>query len=133
LDDQTHREFVYRPSQLHERRQLFIGVHNETLKYACTAPKQLRKKFHIFVKCRPSKSLDTSCEEKSSSPRLRLERFLLVRRLKSIARRSSRHGGSGDFLSMMDEAMTMTPIVLVLIIVLFGFDSTRQGQDTTAT
>jgi hypothetical protein len=55
-----------------------------------------------------------------------LEPFLLVRRLKSIARCSSRHGRFGDFLSMIEEAMSVTPIVFVLIIVLFGFDSTRQ-------
>jgi hypothetical protein len=29
---------------------------------------------------------------------------------------------------MMEEAMSVTPIVFVLIIVLFGFDSTRQGK-----
>jgi hypothetical protein len=30
LRDQTHREFVYRPLQFHERSQLFIRAHNET-------------------------------------------------------------------------------------------------------
>ena len=55
-----------------------------------------------------------------------MELFLLVRRLKSIARCSSGYGGFGDFLSMMKEAMSTTLIVFVLIIVLFGFDSTRQ-------
>jgi len=29
LGDQTHRELVYRPFQLHKRRPLFIGTHNE--------------------------------------------------------------------------------------------------------
>jgi hypothetical protein len=65
-------------------------------------------------------------EDKSNRPRLALGLFLLARRLKSIARCSSRYGGFGDFLSMMEEAMSVTPIVFVLIIVLFGFDSTRQ-------
>jgi len=36
------------------------------------------------------------------------------------------YDGFGDFLSMMEEAMSTTLIVFVLIIVLFGFDSTRQ-------
>jgi hypothetical protein len=66
-------------------------------------------------------------EDKSNRPRLRLGLFLLLRRVESIARCSSRHGGFGDFLSMMEEeAMSVTPIVFILIIVLFGFDSTRQ-------
>jgi hypothetical protein len=30
LRDQIHLEFVYRPLQFHERRQFFIGTHNET-------------------------------------------------------------------------------------------------------
>jgi hypothetical protein len=68
-------------------------------------------------------------EHKSNCPKLGLELFLLVRRLKSIARCSSRHGGFGDFLSLMEEAMSITLIVFVLIIVLFGFDSTRQVKN----
>jgi hypothetical protein len=55
-----------------------------------------------------------------------LERFLLVRRLKPVARCSARHPGRGDLLSMIEEAMTTTPIVFILIILLFGFDSTGQ-------
>jgi len=54
-----------------------------------------------------------------------LERFILVRRLKSVARCSGRHPGRGDFLSMIEEAMSTTPIVFILIILLFGFDSGR--------
>jgi hypothetical protein len=34
LRDQIHREFVYRPLQFHERRQHFIGTHNEPLSVA---------------------------------------------------------------------------------------------------
>jgi len=34
LRDQTHRQLVYRPLQFHERSQLFIGTHNETLSVA---------------------------------------------------------------------------------------------------
>jgi hypothetical protein len=30
---------------------------------------------------------------------------------------------------MMEEAMTITPIVFVLVILLFGFDSTGQVKD----
>ena len=32
----------------------------------------------------------------------------------------------GDFLSMIEEAMSITPIIFVLVILLFGFDSTGQ-------
>ena len=60
------------------------------------------------------------------SPKTQLGLFFLVRCLKSTARRSSRHARLDDFLSMMEEAMSITLIVFVLIIVLFGFDSTRQ-------
>jgi hypothetical protein len=31
LQDQTHRELVYRPLQFHERSQFFFGAHDETL------------------------------------------------------------------------------------------------------
>jgi hypothetical protein len=65
-------------------------------------------------------------EDKSNRPRLRLGLFLLVRRLKSVARCSSRHPRLGDFLSMMEGAMSITPIVFILIILLFGLDSTGQ-------
>jgi hypothetical protein len=48
--------------------------------------------------------------------------FLLFCSLKSIARRSARPPRLGDFLPMT-EVMNVTPIILVLIILLFGFDS----------
>ena len=32
----------------------------------------------------------------------------------------------GDFLSMIEEAMSITPIIFVLVILLFGFDLTGQ-------
>jgi hypothetical protein len=60
-------------------------------------------------------------EDKFNRPRLMLERFLLVRGLKSAARCSGRHPRRGDFLSMTEEAMGITLIVFVLIILLFGF------------
>ena len=53
-------------------------------------------------------------------------RFLLFCSFKSIARRSVRLPRRGDFLSMIEEAMSITPIVFVLIILLFGFDSTGE-------
>src|SRR5215469_2470069 len=62
--------------------------------------------------------------DKSNRPRLTLGLFLLVRRLNSVAGCSSRHARLGDFLSMMQETMGITLIVFVLIILLFGFDST---------
>jgi|SRR5215472_7437522 len=64
--------------------------------------------------------------DKSNRPRLTLGLFLLVRRLNSVAGCSSRHARLGDFLSMMEEAMGITLIVFVLIILLFGFGSTGQ-------
>jgi hypothetical protein len=42
---------------------------------------------------------------------------------KSVARCSARHPGRGDFLSMIEKAMSIMTIVFVLIILLFGFDS----------
>ena len=53
-------------------------------------------------------------------------RFLLVRRLESVARCSPRFPHRGDFLSMIEEAMSITPIIFVLVILLFGFDSAGQ-------
>jgi hypothetical protein len=61
-------------------------------------------------------------EDKFNRSTLRLECFLLVCRLESVARCSGRPPGPGDFLSMT-EVMSVTPIILVLIILLFGFDS----------
>jgi len=55
-----------------------------------------------------------------------VEHFLLVCRIKSIAGRSFRHSRRSDLLSMIEEAMNITPIIFVLIILLFGFDSTGQ-------
>jgi len=61
-----------------------------------------------------------------------VERFLLVRRFKSIAGRSLRHSRRSDLLSMIEEAMSITPIIFVLIILLFGFDSTEQARTRLA-
>ena len=52
--------------------------------------------------------------------------FPLVRGLESVSRCPARHPGRGDFLSMIEEAMSTMTIVFVLIILLFGFDSTGQ-------
>ena len=46
--------------------------------------------------------------------------------LKSVARCSGRPPRGSDFLSMTEEAMSITPIIFVLLILLFGFDSTEQ-------
>jgi hypothetical protein len=63
----------------------------------------------------------------NQSPKTQLGLFFLVRCFKSTARRSSRHAHPGDFLSMMEEAMSITAIAFVLIILLvrFRFDPTR--------
>src|SRR2546430_4808730 len=50
--------------------------------------------------------------------------FVLVCCLKSVAQCSGRHPGRGDFLSMIEEAMSIKPIIFVLVILLFGFDLT---------
>jgi hypothetical protein len=63
-------------------------------------------------------------EDKCNRRRLWLARFLLVRRLESVARCPSRHSGRGDFLSLMEGAMSITPIICFLVILLFGFDLT---------
>jgi hypothetical protein len=57
-----------------------------------------------------------------------LERFILVRRLESVARCPGRHSRRGDFLSMIEETMSITPIIFVLVILLFGFDLTEQVE-----
>src|SRR5256885_7242677 len=42
------------------------------------------------------------------------------------------HPGRGDFLSMIEDAMSATLIVFFLIILLFGFDSTGQVRTQLA-
>jgi hypothetical protein len=76
----------------------------------------------------------TEIPRDSHSPRNRwLECFLLARPVKSVARCSARHPGRGDLLSMIEEAMRTTPIVFILIILLFGFDSTGEVTNSPAT
>jgi hypothetical protein len=56
---------MYRPLQFQKRRQLFLGMHNETRSAAMRVnneAKALRKKFHAFVKCWSLDSLDNSME-----------------------------------------------------------------------
>jgi hypothetical protein len=65
-------------------------------------------------------------EDKSNRSRVRLACFILVRPLKSVDWCSGRLPGRGDFLSMIEETMNTMTIVFVLIILLFGFDSTGQ-------
>ena len=55
-----------------------------------------------------------------------LARFLLVCRLESVARCSARPPRRGDFLSLIEQAMSITLIIFVLVILLFGFDSAGQ-------
>jgi hypothetical protein len=46
---------------LHERRQFIFSAHNEMFPVAAVrAGSPLRKKFHVFVKCRSSNSLDNT-------------------------------------------------------------------------
>ncbi len=71
-------------------------------------------------------------EDKLNCSGIRLERFLLVRCLEPVARCSGRPPGGGDFLSMIEEAMSITPIIFVLVILLFGFDSTEQVRTQLA-
>jgi len=67
-------------------------------------------------------------EDKLNCSGIRLACFILVRHLKSVARCPGRPPGGGDFLSMIEKAMSITPIVLLLIILLFGFDLTGQVE-----
>jgi hypothetical protein len=62
-------------------------------------------------------------ENKSNRSRVRLACFLLVCRLESVDWCSARLPRRGDFLSMIEEAMSITAIIFVLVILLFGFDS----------
>jgi len=62
-----------------------------------------------------------------------LGRFILVCRLESVDWCSARLTRRGDFLSMMEEAMSLTPIIFVLVILLFGFDSAGQVKARRAT
>jgi hypothetical protein len=71
-------------------------------------------------------------EDKLNCSGIRLACFLLVRRLESVDWGSARLPRRGDFLSMIEEAMSTTPIVFVLIILLFGFDSTREVRTQLA-
>jgi len=71
-------------------------------------------------------------EDKSNRPWFGLERFVLVRPLKSVTRCSAGHSGRGDLLSMIEDAVSTTPIVFILIILLFGFDSTGQVKTQLA-
>jgi hypothetical protein len=48
LRDQIHREFVYRPLQFHERRQFFIGTHNETPSVAVSLNNEDVSPSHTF-------------------------------------------------------------------------------------
>jgi hypothetical protein len=59
-----------------------------------------------------------------------LERFLLVRRFEPVARSSARRSRPGDFLPMIEQAMNITPIVFILVILLFGFDSPDRSKPT---
>jgi hypothetical protein len=68
-------------------------------------------------------------EDKCNRSRVGLACFLLVRCLESTARCSHRFTHRGNFLSIIEEAMSITPIIFVLVILLFGFDSA--GQVTT--
>jgi hypothetical protein len=52
--------------------------------------------------------------------------FLLFCHLESVDWCSARLPRRGDFLSMIEEAMSITAIIFVLVILLFGFDSAGQ-------
>jgi hypothetical protein len=65
-------------------------------------------------------------ENKSNRSRVRLACFLLVCRLESVDWCSARFPRRGDFLSMIEETMSITPTVFVFVILLFGFDSAGQ-------
>jgi hypothetical protein len=72
-------------------------------------------------------------EDKSNRSRVRLACFLLVCRLESIDWCFARLPRRGDFLSMMEGAMSIALILFLLIILLFGFDSTEHARDLART
>jgi hypothetical protein len=86
----------------------------------------------MFCEMSVFESLRKWREDKLNCSGIRLERFLLVRSLKSVARCSARPPGSGDFLSMIDEGMSLTPLIFVLLILMFGFDLTGQVKTQLA-
>jgi len=65
-------------------------------------------------------------EDKCNPSTVRLACFVLVCRLESLDWCSARLPRLGDFLSMIEEAMSITPIIFLLVILLFGFDSTEE-------
>jgi hypothetical protein len=65
-------------------------------------------------------------EDKCNRSRVRLACFLLVCRLESVDWCSAGLPRRGDFLSIIEEAMSITPIIFLLVILLFGFDSAGQ-------
>src|SRR6266481_2429364 len=71
-------------------------------------------------------------ENKSNRSRVRMAYFLLVCGLESVDWCFARLPRRGDFLSMIEDAMSTTLIVFVLIILLFGFDSTGQVKTQLA-
>jgi hypothetical protein len=48
--------------------------------------------------------------------------FVLVRRLDSVTRCSDCLPRRGDFFSVIEVAVRITPIIFALVILLFGFD-----------
>ena len=75
LQDQTHRELVYRPLQFHERSQHFIGAHNETLPVAMCVhnPDCSRKRFlHALPVTRQVRDLNTPAPVNVCTPDIAL-------------------------------------------------------------
>src|SRR5205814_10202124 len=72
-------------------------------------------------------------EDKSNRSRVSLELFLLVCRLESIDWYSARLPRRGDFFSLTEQAMSITLIIFVLVILLFGFDLTEHARDLAGT
>jgi hypothetical protein len=54
--------------------------------------------------------------------------FLLVCRVESVDWCSARVPRRGDFLSIIEQAVSITPIIFLLVILLFGFDSTGEAK-----
>jgi hypothetical protein len=77
--------------------------------------------------------LKSQYEDKSNRSTVRLACFLLVCRLKSVDWCSARFPRRGDFLPVTEEAMSITTIIFVLIILLFGFDSAEQVKSRRKT
>jgi hypothetical protein len=103
----------------------FSSTQYAPTRLALTALDALRRNF-TFCEISMLACLRNKHEDKCNRSRVRLACFLLVCGLQSVDWDSARLSRRSDFLPITEQAMTITPIVFILIILLFGFNSTGQ-------